>query len=118
MIDHVGLDVSDLATSRAFYEQALGPLGYAVVFEMEGLVGFGDGQSMIGVRPGSGGPTHVAFASPDRATVDAFYEASIAAGGEDNGAPGVRAHYHENYYAAFVHDPDGHNLEAVCQKPE
>jgi catechol 2,3-dioxygenase-like lactoylglutathione lyase family enzyme len=117
MIDHVALDISDMQRSRAFYEKALQPLGYGVVMDTEGLILFGDGESMLGIRPGGGGKAHVAFASPDRKTVDAFHEAALAAGGEDNGAPGVRE-FHENYYAAFVQDPDGNNIEAVCQKPE
>jgi catechol 2,3-dioxygenase-like lactoylglutathione lyase family enzyme len=120
MIDHTAVNVTDLAAAKAFYVPALEPLGYALVFEVEGFLGFGDGGSpSFGVvQRGPVGGGHVAFASPDRATVDAFYEAAIAAGGTDNGAPGVRAHYHEHYYAAFVRDADGNNVEAVCHAAE
>src|SRR3954465_7367 len=121
MLDHVKLYVSDAARSRAFYEQALAPLGYRPGAEpADGVVGFFPprGQSeAVGSfwvdgtrRPVSAG--HVAFAAPDHATVDAFYEAALAAGGTDNGAPGPRP-YHEQYYGAFVLDPDGVNVEAV-----
>jgi catechol 2,3-dioxygenase-like lactoylglutathione lyase family enzyme len=120
VIDHVGLGVSDLERSRAFYEQALAPLGYRLLIERDGSLGFGrNGKPdffIHGNRPVSG-PTHVAMASPDRATVDAFHAAGLAAGGPDNGPPGPRPHYHEHYYGAFVLDPDGNNLEAVCHRP-
>jgi len=120
MIDHVGLRVSDYAASRAFYEAALRPLGYAPVMEMERACGFGIGGKpdfwiIEGTPPAA--PVHVAFASPDRQTVDAFHAAALAAGGRDNGAPGLRPHYHEHYYGAFVLDPDGNNVEAVCHEP-
>jgi len=120
MIDHLNLGVSDLAASRAFYEDALAPLGYAVVMDRPYGVAFGkDGKPdfWISDRPVSG-PLHVAFASPDRATVDAFHRAAVAAGGRDNGPPGVRAQYHPTYYGAFVLDPDGNNVEAVSHGPE
>ena len=121
MIDHVGLRVSDYAASKAFYVAALGPLGYEVVLEFEGHAG-GLG---VGGKPDfwivEGTPpatlVHVAFASPDRPTVDAFHATALAAGGQDNGAPGLRPHYHEHYYGAFVIDPDGNNVEAVCHLP-
>jgi catechol 2,3-dioxygenase-like lactoylglutathione lyase family enzyme len=120
VIDHVALDVRDLEASRRFYEQALRPLGFQVVSESESFCGLGTkGQTRLGLRPGGpSGPVHFAFTSPDRRTVDAFHEAAIAAGGRDNGPPGVRTAYHENYYAAFVRDPDGNNVEAVCETPE
>jgi catechol 2,3-dioxygenase-like lactoylglutathione lyase family enzyme len=119
MLDHVALNVSDLETSKRFFEQALQPLGYRILFEVEGFVGMGaERLDFAFAQRGPEGVAHVAFASPDRATVDACYEASLAAGGRDNGAPGIRAHYDENYYAAFVLDPDGHNIEVVCTKPE
>jgi catechol 2,3-dioxygenase-like lactoylglutathione lyase family enzyme len=128
MIDHIGFPVSDYAKSKRFYEQALVPLGYSIVMEVPGNVtesgaaacGFGrDGKPdfWIGGEGGLKGAIHVAIAVESRAIVDAFYRAALAAGGRDNGAPGIRAHYHQNYYGAFVRDPDGHNIEAVCHKP-
>ena len=122
MIDHVSLGVSDLAKSKQFYQDALAPLGYEVVMFMEGIgAGLGrGGKPDFWITPG--GPNkpsnHVAFAADNRAMVDAFHAAAMAAGATDHGAPGVRAHYHPNYYGAFVLDPDGHNIEAVCHKPE
>lgn len=123
MIDHTGFLVSNLQQSRRFYEQALAPLGYAMLFEVPGGGGMGFGEPP---KPsfwiGQGTPNtpriHVAFSAKSRAVVDAFYKAALAAGGKDNGAPGVRPHYHPNYYGAFVLDPDGHNIEAVCHSPE
>jgi catechol 2,3-dioxygenase-like lactoylglutathione lyase family enzyme len=120
MIDHVAFYVTDLQRSRSFYERALEPLGYALAFEMEGFVAFGPGgQPLLGLRTGKDPNTtaHVAFQVEDRATVDAFHAAATAAGGTENGAPGLREHYHPTYYAAFVADPDGNNVEAVCHKP-
>jgi catechol 2,3-dioxygenase-like lactoylglutathione lyase family enzyme len=118
MIDHVLLNVRDFEGSRTFYEAALGPLGYRVVAELEGpgcILAAEDG-SMLGLRVGeASAPVHVAFSSPDRKTVDAFHANGLAAGGSDNGPPGIREHIHANYYAAFVHDPEGNNIEAVCQ---
>jgi catechol 2,3-dioxygenase-like lactoylglutathione lyase family enzyme len=116
---HVALNVADVPTSRAFYEPALAPLGLAVTFA-GAVVGFGrEGKSSFMVRTvgDPSGPVHVAFASPDRASVDAFHAAALAAGGRDNGGPGIRESYHANYYAAFAYDPDGNNIEAVCQTP-
>jgi catechol 2,3-dioxygenase-like lactoylglutathione lyase family enzyme len=120
MIDHIILGVDDVQTSRAFYERALAPLGMEVVMAMPGGAGFGaDGKPWFWVSDREeSGPVHVAFASPDRAGVDAFYEAALAAGGRDNGRPGLRLHYHPSYYGAFVYDPDGNNIEAVCHRPE
>jgi catechol 2,3-dioxygenase-like lactoylglutathione lyase family enzyme len=119
VIDHIGVQVGDFERSRAFYERALAPLGYEVVMAFERVAGFGvRGKPdfwIIEEEPGV--PIHVAFASPDRPTVDTFYEAALAAGGRDNGPPGIRGHYHEHYYGAFVHDPDGNNVEAVCHSP-
>jgi catechol 2,3-dioxygenase-like lactoylglutathione lyase family enzyme len=119
MIDHVGLPVSDLARSRQFYEQALEPLGRDVLMEWEGGVLYSlGGGGMLALREQEEiAPIHIAFGA-DRAGVHAFYDAALAAGGEDNGAPGIREHYHENYYGAFVRDPDGHNVEAVCHTAE
>ncbi|KGJ17194.1 VOC family protein [Paracoccus sanguinis] len=129
MIDHLGLAVADLARSRAFYEAALAPLGAAVQKEVTDAMtgghgahlGFGTPESpdfwISSGKPATTG-VHVAFAARDRATVDAFHAAALAAGGTDNGAPGLRPEYHPNYYGAFVLDPDGNNVEAVCHTPE
>ena len=120
MIDHVVLGVRDIDASRAFYERALAPLGVGVVLDLPGYIGFGrDNQPRFFVATRE--PTqrvHVAFSSPDRATVDAFHAAALAAGGSDNGPPGLRPMYHQHYYGAFVFDPDGNNIEAVCHAPE
>jgi catechol 2,3-dioxygenase-like lactoylglutathione lyase family enzyme len=121
VIDHVSLEVADYARSKAFYTAALGPLGYELMMEFDGNVaGFGtQGKPDFWVIGGTpSGSTHVAFASSDRATVDAFHSAALAAGGKDNGAPGLRPQYHEQYYGAYVHDPDGNNVETVCHLPE
>jgi catechol 2,3-dioxygenase-like lactoylglutathione lyase family enzyme len=126
MIDHTGLNVSDYRKSKAFYLAALAPLGYQVVMELPSSI-VPDGGLGLGVPPKpdfwvAGGkpnvpPLHVAFRAENRAQVDAFYKAALAAGGRDNGPPGPRPHYHANYYGAFVLDPDGHNIEAVCHDP-
>jgi catechol 2,3-dioxygenase-like lactoylglutathione lyase family enzyme len=121
--DHVGLSFRDYAVSVAFYEAALAPLGIRTLmrFEDDGgkIVGMGSEQPFFWVGDGGkqGGRVHIAFAAGSRAEVDAFYAAAITAGGTDNGPPGVRAHYHQTYYAAFVFDPDGHNIEAVYHGP-
>jgi len=122
MLDHIGLGVSDLARAKAFYVAALAPLSISVIFEPpEGdAAGFGaDGKPFFWIGAGGpvGAPAHVAFSAGNRALVDSFYAAAMAAGGRDNGAPGIREHYHPNYYGAFVLDPDGHNIEAVCHMP-
>ncbi len=127
MLDHVGLGVSDLDRSHAFYRKALAPLGIGVVMEVTreqtgGYAGYGFGKDhkpffWIGNGQPLMGSLHVAFVTQDRKTVDDFYKAALQAGGKDNGAPGLRPHYHENYYGAFVLDPDGHNVEVVCHKP-
>lgn len=127
MLDHVGLSVSDYARSRAFYAKALAPLGYVPVMEVtreqsgsyEGT-GFGaNGRPYFWIGAGEpGGPAHVAFTAASRADVDRFHAAALAAGGRDNGPPGMRVHYHPGYYGAFVFDPDGNNVEAVCHAPE
>ena len=120
MIDHLNIGVADLAASRAFYEQALAPLGYEILMDRAYGAGFGrDGKPdfWISDRPTSA-PLHVAFAAPDRATVDAFHAAALAAGGVDNGAPGLRPQYHPSYYGAFALDPEGNNVEAVSHRPE
>jgi catechol 2,3-dioxygenase-like lactoylglutathione lyase family enzyme len=120
MIDHTGVTVSDVAKSKAFYSAALGPLGYGIIMEFEGAVGFGvppKPDFWIGEGKPNVPPIHVAFRADSRTQVDAFYKTAMAAGGRDNGAPGPRPHYHANYYGAFVLDPDGHNIEAVCHDP-
>jgi catechol 2,3-dioxygenase-like lactoylglutathione lyase family enzyme len=126
MIDHLGFSVSDYDRSKAFYAEALAPLGYTLIMEVGEVgsghraAGFGRGGKpdiWIGEEGGLAGELHVAVTADDRAAVDAFYRAAIAAGGRDNGPPGPRPHYHPNYYAAFVRDPDGHNVEAVCHRP-
>lgn len=121
MFDHIGFGVSNLAKSKAFFLRALAPLRVTLV--MEGSYGVGMGQNgkpslwlhETRERPA---PFHLAFVAESRAEVDAFYKAALAAGGKDNGAPGLRPQYHPNYYGAFVIGPDGHNVEAVCHKPE
>jgi len=119
MIDHVGLLVTNYARSKRFFENALAPLGYKLILEFgDSVAGFGaEGKPDFWISVGSPAAIHVAIGSPDRATVDAFHEAALAAGGRDNGAPGLRPQYHPNYYGAFVLDPDGNNVEAVCHLP-
>ena len=127
MLDHIGLSVADMDRSKAFYEAALRPLGLGVVMEVTAAQTGGDSHAGFGAegKPffwiGTGakpkGGTHVAFTARDRAGVDAFYRAALSACGRDNGAPGPRPHYHPNYYGAFVLDPDGNNIEAVCHRP-
>lgn len=127
MIDHLGFPVRDLERSSAFYDSAFVPLGITrqieVTVEMSGgeaHLGYGvPGGPFFWISSGRAieGRLHVAFAAKDRATVDAFYAAALAAGGRDNGPPGLRPHYHADYYGAFVLDPDGHNIEAVCHSP-
>lgn len=120
MLDHVGIPVSDFERSKRFYAQALFPLGHELLMQpTASAAGFGRrGKPEFWIGQGqTGQPFHIAFAADDRATVDAFYEAAMAAGGRDNGGPGLRPHYHASYYGAFVLDPDGNNIEAVCHKP-
>lgn len=131
MIDHSGITVSNYPVSKAFYQQALAPLGYQLLTEIPAAVtghtdvaGFGAApkpefwlSAASAGKPAHNVPIHFAFRAASRAAVDAFYQAAMAAGGRDNGAPGIRAHYHPDYYGAFVLDPDGHNIEAVCHQP-
>jgi catechol 2,3-dioxygenase-like lactoylglutathione lyase family enzyme len=118
MIDHLGIAVSDLAKSIAFYTNALAPLGYKLIMQAPTHAGFGHGDTDFWLAPGAPKDRiHVAFRTQSRAAVRAFYAAAIAAGGTDNGAPGIREIYHPDYYGAFVRDPDGHNIEAVCHEP-
>jgi catechol 2,3-dioxygenase-like lactoylglutathione lyase family enzyme len=119
MLDHVTLRVHDLAAAKAFYVTTLKPLGYAAIMDFPEGCGLGAGgkPDLWLVHDPAASPQHVAFAAPTRAAVDAFHAAGLAAGGKDNGAPGLRAHYHPNYYGAFVDDPSGHHMEAVIHTP-
>jgi catechol 2,3-dioxygenase-like lactoylglutathione lyase family enzyme len=121
MFDHVGIAVRNLEQSCAFYAAALAPLGIQEVMRFEGAVAFGRGAPQFWLmrgEPGTSSPRlHIAFAANNRLEVETFYRAALDAGGEDNGAPGLRPHYHEHYYGAFVLDPDGHNIEAVFHRP-
>jgi catechol 2,3-dioxygenase-like lactoylglutathione lyase family enzyme len=115
MFDHIGLDVSELKKSVAFYKAALEPLGMSVSSEDDESAAFGEGPVLY--LTGGRSKTidaHLAFSAEDSSAVDAFHAAAIASGGQDNGAPGVREDYAPNYYAAYVLDPDGNNIEAVC----
>ena len=127
MIDHTGVEVTNFAKSKAFYDAAFGAMGGALLHTVpeqftggRTVVGYGRERPVFwlhtGDDPGKG--RHVALTAQSRAQVDAFYAAAMAAGGKDNGGPGLRPHYHEHYYGAFVIDPDGNNIEAVCHKPE
>jgi catechol 2,3-dioxygenase-like lactoylglutathione lyase family enzyme len=117
VIDHIGITVTDLERSVAFYEKALAPLGYGLLKRFPGVAGFGKNDHTFWIAQGpKTTPIHIAFAAERRTIVDAYHKAAIEAGGKDNGAPGVRAIYHPDYYGAFVHDPDGHNIEAVCHE--
>jgi len=120
LLDHVGVPVSDFERSKRFYAQALSPLGYELIMEPSAsAAGFGRrGKPDFWIGQGETGQAfHIAFAADDRATVDAFYDEAMAAGGCDNGGPGLRPEYHPSYYGTFVLDPDGNNIEAVCHKP-
>ena len=129
-INHMGIPVSDIRKSRAFYEAALKPLGMGVTMEVGPdqtesggtAIGFGpegtNGLFWIGDNEKVGEGVHVAFDADTHDEVDRFYEAAMAAGGRDNGKPGPRPNYGPHYYAAFVYDPDGANIEAVCDRPE
>jgi catechol 2,3-dioxygenase-like lactoylglutathione lyase family enzyme len=118
-VAHVAVNVGDWASAKQFYEAVLGPLGYRVVYEEPGALAYladaGGLDFGLGRRDPVGG-AHVAFECPDRETVDRFHEIALGAGGRDNGAPGIRAQYDANYYAAYVLDPDGNNIEAVCHR--
>jgi catechol 2,3-dioxygenase-like lactoylglutathione lyase family enzyme len=118
MIDHVAISVTDLERSKRFYKEALAPLAYDLLMEYPGAAGFGAGRKPdFWLRQADAiSPVHVAIEA-DRETVDAFHAAALSAGGTDNGGPGVREIYHPSYYGAFVLDPDGHNIEAVCHRP-
>ncbi|MES2935600.1 MAG: VOC family protein [Pseudomonadota bacterium] len=132
MIDHSGFTVSDISRSKAYYKLALAPIDYSLLMEFPAAItgttdvaGFGEPDKpdfwlsqATPAKPAHSPALHFAFAAANRAQVDAYYTAAIAAGGQDNGAPGLRPHYHPNYYGAFVLDPDGHNIEVVCHQAE
>ncbi len=127
MIDHVGFGFTDFDTARSFFDRALAPIGASLLMMVpeehtggEKVGGYGIDNPVFWIHEGEPQtpPLHVAFTATSRAQVDAFYAAALQAGGEDNGAPGPRPHYHEHYYGAFVRGPDGHNIEVVCHKPE
>lgn len=121
IIDHIGIAVSNPEASKAFFRKALAPLDIAPVMETHGWIGFGrDGKPDFWFGGGAEAqrPMHLAFKADTREQVRKFYEAALAAGAVDNGPPGLRLHYHSNYYGAFVIGPDGHNIEAVCHAPE
>jgi catechol 2,3-dioxygenase-like lactoylglutathione lyase family enzyme len=128
VIDHLGVQVADYQRALRFYRAALAPLGISIVmqvtkeetgsYEGAGLGRDGKPDFWLSAGKHTATPIHVAFTTDSRSAVDRFFEAALAAGGVDNGAPGIRAHYHPNYYGAFVLDPEGHNIEAVCHKPE
>jgi catechol 2,3-dioxygenase-like lactoylglutathione lyase family enzyme len=137
MLDHMTFRVTDIHRAKAFYSAVLAPLGYSVAYEGQhgaNILGFSypdssepdgkkadvwfiDGPSPYGGPPATAG-CHLAWRAESRAQVDAFYRAALAAGAKDNGAPGLRSHYHPHYYGAFVIDPEGNNIEAVCHRPE
>jgi catechol 2,3-dioxygenase-like lactoylglutathione lyase family enzyme len=127
ILDHMGFPIADYGRSVTFYKNALAPLGITLLKEFklsedgaDGYAGFGRERPQFWIGTGTAlkGRLHVAFAAANRQEVDAFYKAALAAGGRDNGAPGLRPHYHEKYYGGFVFDPDGHNIEAVTYVPE
>lgn len=122
IIDHIGIAVSDYEKSLTFYTRVLAPLGIFLVIEVEGWAGFGNNKDKaefwFGPDEKSQNPLHIAFLAESRQQVDKFHTAAIAAGATCNGKPDIRAIYHPNYYGAFVIDPDGHNIEAVCHSPE
>lgn len=129
MLDHIGINVSDLERSKTFYLAALAPLNYVLIQEFEKAVGFGvntghnkskdpGGDIWIAKGVPQSPRVHFAFSADTRSIVDKFYDCALAAGGKDNGSPGLRKHYHKHYYAAFILDPDGYNIEAVCHLPE
>ncbi|MBY6113198.1 VOC family protein [Mameliella alba] len=126
MIDHMTFGVTEFSRSVAFYDRAFAPLGVSRLFTVPPehtngvkVTGYGDDRPWfwIAEEDATKGKLHIALTAKDRASVDAFYKAALEAGGKDNGAPGPRPHYHPDYYGAFVLDPDGHNIEAVCHKP-
>ncbi len=127
MIDHITIGVVDFERSTRFYDQTLAPLGVRRLFDVPpehsdgvNVTGYGDDRPWfwLAEERATTGLMHIAFQAGTAADVDAFYAAALRAGGTDNGPPGLRPHYHDTYYAAFVLDPDGHNIEAVCHTPD
>lgn len=121
IIDHLGIAISDYERSKTFYSRALAPLGIDLVMEVEGWCGLGRNakpEFWFGEADRAHQPMHIAFLADNRQQVRDFYKAALAAGAKDNGAPGIREIYHPDYYGAFIIDPDGHNIEAVCHHPE
>jgi catechol 2,3-dioxygenase-like lactoylglutathione lyase family enzyme len=128
MFDHISITVGDLKASEIFYTAALAPLGFKKLFEVtaemtggkDAYVGFGSvrPQFWIGMGAPKTAAVHLAFSALNRKSVDLFYHAALAAGGRENGAPGLRPHYHADYYGAFIFDLDSNNIEAVCHNPE
>lgn len=121
LIDHIGIAISDLNQSKQFYSKTLAPLNIELIAEDQGWVGYGKGEAAafwFGPDETIQSPMHIAFSAETRQQVDDFYEAAMAAGAKCNGKPGIRAMYHADYYGAFVIDPDGHNIEAVCHTTE
>ncbi|HSW06627.1 VOC family protein [Aquabacterium sp.] len=121
IIDHVGISVSDYAQCKTFFSQALAPLDIALMVEVAGWAGYGRGgkpEFWFGPGEAPQRPMHLAFTADSRDAVRAFHAAALAVGAIDNGPPGIREIYHPHYYGAFVIGPDGHNVEAVCHKPE
>ncbi len=126
MLDHIGIGVSDYAKSKQFYVHALSGLDVELVMEVtaeqtgdKAHAGFGSGgKPYFWISEGPVARTHIAFVAQSRRDVDSFYKMALAAGGRDNAPPGIREHYHPNYYGAFILDPDGHNIEAVCHRAE
>ena len=125
MLDHLSLGVGDIGVARGFYDKALKPLGYRRVRNFGAQAsGYGVGPHApqfwlnLARKPKPSAGTHIAFSAPDRKSVRAFHKAALKAGGRDDGVPGLRPHYHPNYYGAFIIDPDGHHIEAVCHLPE
>jgi catechol 2,3-dioxygenase-like lactoylglutathione lyase family enzyme len=124
MIDHISIGVSDIVRTKRFYDAALEPLGYALLGEGEDSLGYGKQAVQLWatvarrpVKPDIESGLHLCFVAPTRQSVDAFYKAALAAGGQDNGEPGLRENYGPDYYAAFAIDPDGYRIEAYCSKP-
>jgi catechol 2,3-dioxygenase-like lactoylglutathione lyase family enzyme len=117
-IDHVGVNVANYEKSKKFYVAALKPLGVTVLQDFGNVIGMGAAFPYLWISEGAPGHVHLAFRAETHAMVDEFFAAAIKAGGKDNGKPGLRTEYREHYYAAFVHDPDGHNIEAVCHEPK
>jgi catechol 2,3-dioxygenase-like lactoylglutathione lyase family enzyme len=125
MIDHISIGVRDIAKAKAFYDAALRPVGYACLSASDGSLGYGGERAALWisasespVRPDPHSGLHFCFVAPTRASVDAFHRAALDHGGRDNGKPGLRADYGDNYYAAFVIDPEGYRIEAYCDKAE